>query len=74
MDEKEEFMTGAEMLTIILSILIPTLSGLGWVIVKIFGMKKEISGIRREMLEMKIELFKGEHTYGSPGFFILKDT
>ena len=51
-------MTGAEMLTIILSILIPTLSGLGWVIVKIFGMKKEISGIRCEMLEMKIELLK----------------
>ena len=47
-----------EILTIILSILIPTLSGLGWMIIRVFKMTKEIS-------EMKIEILKEIRTLDS---------
>jgi hypothetical protein len=47
-----------EMITIILSILIPIISGLGWIVIQLFKMQKEISNIKIESINIKVEILK----------------
>lgn len=49
-------MTNNQMLTLILSILIPLVSGFGWMISMMFKMTKEISENKNEISETKIEI------------------
>jgi len=44
-------MTNIQMAAIILTILVPMLSGFGWIVIRLFKMQKEVSSMHIELLK-----------------------